>query len=45
MVRNSKACISSTIKNLGFEPNYSLEKGIKAYIPEIRRSYNTDYYD
>ena len=42
MVRNSKACISSTIKNLGFEPNYSLEKGIKAYIPEILRMHGND---
>jgi ADP-L-glycero-D-manno-heptose 6-epimerase len=39
---NTQADISSTIRNLGFEPNYSLEKGIKAYIPEILRIHGTD---
>ena len=39
---NTQADISSTIRNLGFEPNYSLEKGIKAYIPEILRRHGTD---
>ena len=39
---NTQANISSTKKNLGFEPKFSLEKGIKAYIPEILRMHNTD---
>ena len=39
---NTQADISSTIRNLGFEPKYSLEKGIKAYIPEILRMHGTD---
>ena len=32
---HTQADISSTKENLGFEPKFSLEKGIKAYIPEI----------
>ena len=39
---NTQADISSTIRNLGFEPKYSLEKGIKAYIPEILRMHGSD---
>ena len=39
---NTQADISSTIRNLGFEPKYSLEKGIKAYIPEILRMHGND---
>jgi ADP-L-glycero-D-manno-heptose 6-epimerase len=39
---NTKADISSTKENLGFEPKFSLEKGIKAYIPEILRLHGTD---
>ena len=39
---NTQADISSTIRNLDFEPNYSLESGIKAYIPEILRMHGTD---
>jgi len=39
---NTQADISSTIRNLGFEPNYSLEKGIKAYLPEILRMHGND---
>jgi nucleoside-diphosphate-sugar epimerase len=27
---------------LGFKPKFSLEKGIKAYIPEILRLHGTD---
>ena len=34
---NTLADISSTNQNLGFEPIFSLEEGIKAYIPEIIR--------
>ena len=32
---NTQADISSSIKNLDFNPIFTLEKGIKAYIPEI----------
>ena len=39
---NTQADISSTRKNLGFETKFSLEKGIKAYIPEIFRLHGTD---
>jgi ADP-L-glycero-D-manno-heptose 6-epimerase len=39
---NTKADISSTKKNLGFEPKFSLERGIKAYIPEILRLHGSD---
>jgi len=39
---NTQADISSTIKNLNFKPQYSLEKGIKAYIPEILRMHGVN---
>ena len=39
---NTKADISGTRENLGFKPKFSLEKGIKAYIPEILRLHGTD---
>jgi ADP-L-glycero-D-manno-heptose 6-epimerase len=39
---DTKADISSTKENLSFEPKFSLEKGIKAYIPEILRLHGTD---
>ena len=39
---NTQADISDTKKNLGFEPKFSLEKGIKAYISEILRLHGTD---
>ena len=38
----TQADISSTKKNLDFEPKYSLEKGIKTYIPEILRLHNSN---
>ena len=40
---NTKADISSTKKNLDFEPKFSLEKGIKTYIPEIKRLHGEKY--
>jgi len=40
---NTQADISSTKINLGFEPVFSLEEGIKSYIPEIKRLYGSDY--
>jgi ADP-L-glycero-D-manno-heptose 6-epimerase len=39
---NTKADISTTSENLGFKPKFSLEKGIKAYIPEILRLHGAD---
>jgi ADP-L-glycero-D-manno-heptose 6-epimerase len=39
---NTKADISSTREKLDFKPKFSLEKGIKAYIPEILRLHGTD---
>jgi ADP-L-glycero-D-manno-heptose 6-epimerase len=39
---NTKADISLTQKKLGFKPNFSLEKGIKAYVPEILRLHGLD---
>ena len=32
---HTQADISSTVKNLGFKPKFSLEDGIKDYLPEI----------
>ena len=39
---NTRADIKLTKENLGFKPNFSLEKGIKAYIPEILRMHGND---
>ena len=39
---NTQADITSTKENLQYEPNYSLEKGIQSYIPEIKRLYGED---
>ena len=39
---NTQADITSTIANLSFEPNFSLEEGIKTYIPEIKRLHGED---
>ena len=39
---NTQADILSAKRNLGFEPKFSLEKGIKAYIPEILRLHCAD---
>ena len=39
---DTQADILSTQKNLGFNPKFSLEKGIKAYIPEILRLHGSD---
>ena len=38
----TKADISSTSKNIGFVPNYDLEDGIKEYLPEIIRLYESE---
>ena len=39
---HTQANISSTRENLSFEPRFSLEKGIKTYIPEIKRLHGKD---
>ena len=39
---HTQANISSTRANLGFEPRFSLEEGIKTYIPEIIRLHGKD---
>jgi len=39
---HTQADISSTNKNLDFEPKYSLDQGIKTYIPEILRMHGND---
>jgi ADP-L-glycero-D-manno-heptose 6-epimerase len=39
---HTQADISSSEKNLDFEVKFSLEKGIKAYIPEILRLYSNN---
>jgi len=39
---HTQADISSSRENLGFVPKFSLEDGIKAYIPEIKRLFNTE---
>jgi ADP-L-glycero-D-manno-heptose 6-epimerase len=38
---HTQADISNTTDNLGFEPEVSLEQGIKSYIPEIKRLHGT----
>ena len=39
---HTQANISSSKNNLGFEPKVSLEQGIKAYIPEIKRLHGAE---
>jgi len=39
---NTQADIDSTKTNLNFEPKFSLEAGIKSYIPEIKRLHGMD---
>ena len=38
----TEANIESTKENLNYEPKYSMEDGIKAYIPEIKRLFETE---
>lgn len=38
----TQANIESTKENLNYEPKYSMEDGIKAYIPEIKRLFKTE---
>jgi ADP-L-glycero-D-manno-heptose 6-epimerase len=39
---HTQANISLSKVNLGFKPEFTLEQGIKAYIPEIKRVYGTE---
>lgn len=39
---HTQADIFLTCKELGYEPRFSLEEGIKAYASEIKRIYNTE---
>ena len=39
---NTQANILNTKKNLGFDPKFSLEKGIKKYVPEILRLHRAE---
>ncbi len=38
----TQANIDSTKENLGYEPRFSMEEGIKAYIPEIKRLFDIE---
>jgi len=39
---HTEADISETVETLHYHPRFSLEEGIKAYLPEIRRIYDTE---
>ena len=39
---HTEADISTTQEVLGYHPDFELEEGIKAYIPEIKRIYNSE---
>ncbi|MDR1614946.1 MAG: NAD-dependent epimerase/dehydratase family protein, partial [Campylobacteraceae bacterium] len=39
---HTEANIASTCEELGFEPKFSLEDGIKDYVPEIKRVYESE---
>jgi ADP-L-glycero-D-manno-heptose 6-epimerase len=39
---HTQADLKSTISNLGFVPKFSLEHGIKSYLPEIKRLHGTE---
>ena len=38
----TQANIDTTKENLGYEPKFSMEEGIKAYIPEIKKLYEVE---
>ena len=40
---NTEADITISQKNMDFKPNFSLEDGIKAYLPEIKRLHGEKY--
>ncbi len=39
---HTEADIEDTKKNLGYEPRFTMENGIKAYVPEIKRLYENE---
>ena len=39
---HTEADISNSVKGLGYQPNFTLEKGIEAYLPEIKHLYQTE---
>jgi len=39
---HTEADITESIEFLGYQPNFELEAGIEAYLPEIKRIYNTE---
>ncbi len=39
---HTQANITKSIENLDYKPNFELEEGIKAYIPEIKRIFNEE---
>lgn len=41
----TQANIETAKENLGYEPKYSMEEGIKAYIPEIKRLFKNELKD
>jgi len=41
----TQANIETTKENLGYEPSYSMEDGIKAYLSEIKRLYDMEVKD
>jgi len=40
---NTQANISTSIKNINFNPTFSLEQGIKEYLPEIKKLHSEKY--
>ena len=38
----TQAVIDTTKKNLGYEPRFTMEEGIQAYIPEIKRLFESE---
>jgi len=39
---HTEADISDTVQNLGYKPRFEMEEGIKAYIPEIKKLYESE---
>lgn len=39
---HTEADIASTRNDLGYEPNVTLEEGIRAYVPEIKRIFQSE---
>ena len=39
---HTEADITESTQGLGYQPNFTLEEGIRAYLPEIKRLYETE---